>query len=109
MTNMTYYSNDMDLDESSFSSSSCWGPNVFLSSNGTVDLGRNSEDGIEEIFDNSKTAAAFASATLTNKIKDFIEETNKEDGNTTILPWHKLLSIPAKQMIVVDRMHSGAR
>lgn len=44
-----------------------------------------------------------------NKVKEFIEETNKEDSTNPILPWHKLLSTPAKQMIVVDRMHSGAR
>lgn len=30
------------------------------------------------------------------------------DDSSTI-PWHKLLSLPPKQMIVVDRMHSGAR
>lgn len=49
------------------------------------------------------------SALYNNKIKEFIEETNKEDSTIPILPWHKLLSTPAKQMIVVDRMHSGAR
>lgn len=49
------------------------------------------------------------SAVYNNKVKEFIEETNKEDSATPILPWHKLLSTPAKQMIVVDRMHSGAR
>lgn len=49
------------------------------------------------------------SAVYNNKVKEFIEETNKEDASSPILPWHKLLSTPAKQMIVVDRMHSGAR
>lgn len=49
------------------------------------------------------------SAVYNNKVKEFIEETNKDDSANPILPWHKLLSIPAKQMIVVDRMHSGAR
>lgn len=49
------------------------------------------------------------SAVYNNKIKEFIEEANKEDSMSPILPWHKLLSTPAKQMIVVDRMHSGAR
>jgi baculoviral IAP repeat-containing protein 6 len=44
-----------------------------------------------------------------NKVRDFIEETNRDDGMTNILPWHKLLGSPSKQMIVVDRMHSGAR
>ena len=49
------------------------------------------------------------SSLYSNKVKEFIEETNKEDSSNPILPWHKLLSTPAKQMIVVDRMHSGAR
>jgi baculoviral IAP repeat-containing protein 6 len=43
-----------------------------------------------------------------NKIREFIEETNRDDS-CSVLPWHKLLSVPSKQMIVVDRMHSGAR
>lgn len=50
-----------------------------------------------------------ASSAYNNKVKEFIEETNKEDSMNPILPWHKLLSPPGKQMIVVDRMHSGAR
>lgn len=49
------------------------------------------------------------SALYNNKVKEFIEEANKDDSPGPILPWHKLLSTPAKQMIVVDRMHSGAR
>lgn len=49
------------------------------------------------------------SSVYNSKVKEFIEETNKEDSLGPILPWHKLLSSPAKQMIVVDRMHSGAR
>jgi baculoviral IAP repeat-containing protein 6 (apollon) len=44
-----------------------------------------------------------------NKIREFIEETNKEEAINLVLPWHKLLSTPSKQMIVVDRMQSGAR
>lgn len=46
-----------------------------------------------------------------NRVREFIEETNREDQNLScpILPWHKLLSLPSKQIIVVDRMHSGAR
>lgn len=49
------------------------------------------------------------SSAYSNKIREFIEETNREDVSGPILPWHKLLSVPTKQMIVVDRMHSGAR
>lgn len=60
----------------------------------------------KEVLDSAKANAASSSA-YTAKVKDFIEETNNEDS--FILPWHKLLSTPAKQMIVVDRMHSGAR
>lgn len=44
--------------------------------------------------------------TLVHKIQEFVSH-NQDDG--TALPWHKLLSMPAKQMIVIDRMHSGAR
>jgi baculoviral IAP repeat-containing protein 6 (apollon) len=44
-----------------------------------------------------------------NKVREFIEERNREDSTSPILPWHKILSVPSKQMIVVDRMHSGAR
>lgn len=44
--------------------------------------------------------------TLAHKIQEFVSH-NQDDG--TALPWHKLLSMPAKQMIVIDRMHSGAR
>lgn len=60
-------------------------------------------------LDNNNRAQSGASTIYNNKVRDFIEETNREDGVTNILPWHKLLSTPAKQMIVVDRMHSGAR
>lgn len=49
------------------------------------------------------------SSAYSSKVKEFIEEKNREDVSNPILPWHKLLSTPAKQMIVVDRMHSGAR
>lgn len=57
--------------------------------------------------DNGRSQAG--SAVYNNKVREFIEETNKEDSLNPSLPWHKLLSTPAKQMIVVDRMHSGAR
>jgi baculoviral IAP repeat-containing protein 6 len=88
-------------------SDSGWGPGSGgMLIYGGGDTTRNSEDGSDEIFDSSKVASV---ASLSNKIKDFIEQTNKEDSST-ILPWHKLLSAPTKhQMIVVDRMHSGAR
>lgn len=49
------------------------------------------------------------SALYNSKVKEYIEETNKDDSSIPILPWHKFLTTPAKQMIVVDRMHSGAR
>lgn len=92
-------------DEST--SDSGWGPNFDMICQGNGESSnRFSEDGADEIF-NSKTDLASAT-TFSNKIKDFIEQTNKED-NSTILPWHKMLSAPSKQMIVVDRMHSGAR
>lgn len=44
-----------------------------------------------------------------NRVREFIEESNREDVPNIALPWHRLLSTPPKQMIVVDRMHSGAR
>ncbi|XP_075144573.1 BIR repeat containing ubiquitin-conjugating enzyme [Haematobia irritans] len=34
---------------------------------------------------------------------------NLSTNSPTVFPWHKLLSPPSKQMIVIDRMHSGAR
>lgn len=49
------------------------------------------------------------SSVYSNKVREFIEETNRDDSASSVLPWHKLLSVPSKQMIVVDRMHSGAR
>lgn len=42
------------------------------------------------------------------KIEDIIV-TEKVIEDNTVLQWHKLLSPPPKQMMVVDRMHSGAR
>lgn len=44
-----------------------------------------------------------------NRVREFIDESNREDAPNVALPWHRLLSTPPKQMIVVDRMHSGAR
>lgn len=34
---------------------------------------------------------------------------NSNAGSSNIFTWHKLLSPPPKQMVVIDRMHSGAR
>lgn len=45
---------------------------------------------------------------LTAKLQEFMANNCFEDNNATI-PWHKLLSLPPKQMISVERMHSGAR
>lgn len=49
------------------------------------------------------------SSAYSNRVREFIEESNRDDAGNFVLPWHKLLSVPSKQMIVVDRMHSGAR
>ncbi len=49
------------------------------------------------------------SSAYSNKIRNFIDESNSDNTANAVLPWHKLLNVPLKQMIVVDRMHSGAR
>lgn len=68
------------------------------------------KDLIQEEIDAIAKSNTGSSTVFTAKVKEFIDETNKEEENGSyILPWHKLLSTPAKQMIVVDRMHSGAR
>lgn len=54
-----------------------------------------------------ETSASKAAA-RSKRICEYIHEDLAEDGST-IMPWHKLLTTPAKQMIVVDRMHSGNR
>lgn len=36
-------------------------------------------------------------------------KTNETDNAANVLPWHKLLAPPPKQMVVIDRMHSSAR
>lgn len=58
---------------------------------------------------NSNNRANGGSSVYSNRVREFIEETNRDDIASPILPWHKLLSVPSKQIIVVDRMHSGAR
>lgn len=91
------------------SGDSSYSQNCNFSAPGYIDIAdadRILEERPVEIF-HSKTDATSA-VTLSNKIKDFIEQTNKEDANI-ILPWHKMLTTPSKQVIVVDRMHSGAK
>lgn len=52
--------------------------------------------------------SASFSASMTKRISDFVAENMCDDG-AAVLPWYKLLSWPARQQIVFDRMHSGAR
>ncbi|CAG9807884.1 unnamed protein product [Chironomus riparius] len=49
-----------------------------------------------------------SSTVYNDRVREFIDST-KLDDSLNFLPWHKLLSLPTKQMIVIDRMHSGAR
>lgn len=44
---------------------------------------------------------------VTNKLQEMMSESMEESN--AAYPWHKLLSLPTKQMVVIDRMHSGAR
>ncbi|XP_067616443.1 baculoviral IAP repeat-containing protein 6 isoform X2 [Eurosta solidaginis] len=37
------------------------------------------------------------------------DNTNAANAATNVFAWHKLLAPPPKQMVVIDRMHSGAR
>lgn len=53
-------------------------------------------------------SSASKSAARSKRICEYIHEDLAEDGST-VMPWHKLLTCPTKQMIVVDRMHSGNR
>lgn len=77
-----------------------WGPPeprvVFLTNNSV-------DNSSETILEDASTT----SASLTNKIQEFFEESNANED--TAFQWHKILSTPPKQTIVVDRMHSGAR
>lgn len=68
----------------------------------------NEKDSTMEVLEAAARTPS-GSAIYGNKVKEFIEETNKEDAHGPVHPWHKLLGTPSKQMIVVDRMHSGAR
>lgn len=56
----------------------------------------------------SSEPVAAKNAARSKRICEYVHENISEDGST-IIPWHKLLTNPSKQMIVVDRMHSGAR
>ncbi|XP_062534016.1 baculoviral IAP repeat-containing protein 6 isoform X2 [Armigeres subalbatus] len=89
---------EIDAQNENFTEIESWGPSneprmVFVGGNG------NDPSIIEE-----KPQASIA---LNNKIQEFFED-NNADENANGLPWHKLLSTPPKQMIVVERMHSGA-
>lgn len=44
---------------------------------------------------------------VTSKLQEIMTESM--DETNAAYPWHKLLSLPTKQMVVIDRMHSGAR
>lgn len=44
---------------------------------------------------------------VTSKLQEIMSESM--DESNAAYPWHKLLSLPTKQMVVIDRMHSGAR
>ncbi|XP_037945587.1 baculoviral IAP repeat-containing protein 6-like isoform X2 [Teleopsis dalmanni] len=46
---------------------------------------------------------------ITQKQSAQLPHVNKENITTNVFSWHKLLLPPPKQMIVIDRMHSGAR
>lgn len=46
---------------------------------------------------------------LANRIKKYMTEGGNCEDYNSIFSWHKLLSVPPKQMVVVDRIHSGAR
>ncbi len=44
---------------------------------------------------------------VNSKLQEIMSESM--DESNAAYPWHKLLSLPTKQMVVIDRMHSGAR
>lgn len=44
---------------------------------------------------------------VATKLQEIMSESM--DESNAAYPWHKLLSLPTKQMVVIDRMHSGAR
>lgn len=52
--------------------------------------------------------AAPLSESMSKRVSEFVNENLTDDG-AKVLPWHRLLTMPPRQMIVVERMHSGAR
>ncbi|XP_055696918.1 baculoviral IAP repeat-containing protein 6 isoform X3 [Phlebotomus papatasi] len=69
-----------------------------------IDMG--SDLGMDVELDSPYLDSRTKMKALAEKMQQYMDET--EESNS-ILPWHKLLSLPPKQMIVIDRMHSGAR
>ena len=62
------------------------------------------------VNDENTSPTPTTTPTLTNeKIQEFVAENNLSEDASVAIPWHKLLSFPPKQMIVIDRLHSGAR
>ncbi|XP_055591797.1 baculoviral IAP repeat-containing protein 6-like isoform X1 [Uranotaenia lowii] len=90
---------DLDAQNEHFNEIESWGPS---NEPRIVFVGGNTNEAASIIDDKSQ-----ASIALNNKIQEFFEDSNAEE-NANGLPWHKLLSTPPKQMIVVERMHSGA-
>lgn len=67
---------------------------------------------MQALLENDSSSADDKQSSTTQNFDMFVEEQNSasiEEDNNYIMPWHKLLSLPQKQMIVIDRMHSGAR
>ncbi|XP_055530487.1 baculoviral IAP repeat-containing protein 6 isoform X3 [Wyeomyia smithii] len=89
---------EIDSQNESFNEIESWGPS---NEPRIVFVGENANES-SIIYDKSQ-----ASIALNNKIQEFFEEGNT-DESANGLPWHKLLSTPPKQTIVVERMHSGA-
>ena len=94
--------NEMKKDETialkdiaNFDDSDTWGPIV------------EDDDMKPRAFCTEKAKSETTSASLNNKIQEFFDDSNNDESSNG-LPWHKLLSSPSKQMIVVERMHSGA-
>ncbi|XP_059612083.1 baculoviral IAP repeat-containing protein 6 [Phlebotomus argentipes] len=70
-----------------------------------IDMG-NDFGGVDVEMDSQYVDGRTKMKVLAEKMQQYMDET--EESNS-MLPWHKLLSLPPKQMIVIDRMHSGAR
>lgn len=58
-----------------------------------------------------------AESKLTSKVQRYLNEQQQQQDDSenmggasgNVFPWHKILAPPPKQMVVIDRMHSGAR